>query len=225
VQPAIPSRIIDAKPCSFLLLVEESVILNSVRCMLGLLLALGSAPAEKPPAHLTVVLITERPYSGIAIRAMGREAAGILKPSGISLDWRLGTPVQAFEGLLVVVTLRGQCSMAETAPEAKIDGPLGWTHTVNGAVLPFAELACDTIRGAVKSGMRAEHRSVGDFLLGRAMGRVLAHELYHITGDTARHATAGVAQPAFSAREMVSQPMALEPRDAEIMGSRLQTGR
>jgi hypothetical protein len=34
-----------------------------------------------------------------------------------------------------------------------------------------------------------------DLLLGRALGRVVAHELYHIVAQTARHGRAGVAKP------------------------------
>src|SRR5260370_35455724 len=142
-------------------------------------------------------------YSPVAIREMGREAVHILKESGVSLNWRLGEPAQGVNGLLVVVKLAGRCDMdgPSAIPER---GLLGWSHEVNGVVLPFSGLACDNIRGAVQSALLPGNQLRGNFLLGRAMGRVLAHELYHMVADTAGHGQDGVGQPTLSARGLTS---------------------
>jgi hypothetical protein len=39
-------------------------------------------------------------------------------------------------------------------------------------------------------------------ILGRALGRVIAHELYHIVGQTAEHHDTGVAKAVFSIRDL-----------------------
>jgi hypothetical protein len=49
----------------------------------------------------------------------------------------------------------------------------------------------------------------GNVLLGRAMGRVLAHELYQIVADTSVHGRDGVAQAAFTSRQLTSGPLEL----------------
>jgi len=62
-------------------------------------------------------------------------------------------------------------------------------------------------------------------MLGRAMGRVLAHELYHIVADTAGHGENGVAQPALSARELTSGQLELRASDVEAIQSGLREPR
>jgi len=54
------------------------------------------------------------------------------------------------------------------------------------------------------------------------MGRVLAHELYHIIADTAKHGREGVAQRAFSARELAAGQLVLQPADADLVRSGLE---
>jgi hypothetical protein len=155
---------------------------------------------------------------------MVREAAHILKKTGVSLHWHLGEPAQGVEGLLVVVKLVGRCDM-DGPPAFRISGPLGWSHQVNGVILPFGDLACDNIRSAVESARIAGDQLRGNVLLGRAMGRVLAHELYHIAADTAEHGQDGVAQAALSARDLTSGPLEFRPSDVAAIQSGLRQAR
>jgi hypothetical protein len=205
------------------------VTLNHVRCALFLMLGaaiLRAAPvlAGSSFAPVTAVVIPEGRYSRVAIREMGREAAHILKKTGVSLRWRIGAPAQSVDGLLVVVKLMGRCDM-DGSSAFLVPGPLGWSHESSGVVLPFSNLACDNIRGAVESTLVAGNSVRGNYLLGRAMGRVLAHELYHIMADTAEHGQGGVAQAALSARELTSGQMEFRPPDVQAIQSGLRPGR
>jgi hypothetical protein len=191
------------------------VTLHYVRCALGLLLAAGSL-AAKSPAVLTAVVIPDGSYSPVALREMEREAGGILKKSGLKLLWRLNAAAEASEGLLVVITLHGSCAMDAKASEFR-RGRLGWSHVVNGAFLPFSELACENIRGAVQPTLHDESAPRRNVLLGRAMGRVVAHELYHIVADTSKHGSEGVAQASFSPRELTTGLFELERADADAV--------
>lgn len=197
--------------------------LNHVRCALTLIFCLASVLAGQP-TPVTAVVMPDGRYSRVAIREMGREAAHILKKSGVSLRWHLAEPSQGVNGLLVVVKLVGRCDM-DGPPAFLTPGPLGWSHEVNGVVLPFGDLDCDNIRGAVQSARLTGSQLRGNVLLGRAMGRVLAHELYHIVADTAEHGQDGVAQPALSARELTSGQLELRPSDVEAIQSRLRQAR
>jgi hypothetical protein len=147
---------------------------------------------------------------------MGREAAHILKQSGVGLRWHVGIPPQSVNGRLVVVKLVGHCDM-DGSPAFLVPGPLGWSHEVNGTMLPFSDLDCDNIRGAVQSATLGSNPFRGNVLLGRAMGRVLAHELYHIVADTSDHGHEGVAQSALSARELTSGQLELKPSEAQAV--------
>jgi hypothetical protein len=181
-------------------------------------------PSPQVSTQVTAIVLPDGRYSRLAIHEMGREAAHILKKSGVSLRWHLGEPAQAVNGLLVVVKLVGRCDM-DGPPAFLMSAPLGWSHEANGVVLPFSDLACDNIRGAVQRAVLAGNQLRGNFLLGRAMGRVLAHELYHIVADTAEHGEDGVAQPALSARELTSGQLELRPSDVEAIQSGLRQTR
>jgi len=207
--------------------------LHYVSCTLSLVLGAASVFAGSPtavtvgslPTAVTAVLMPDGPFSPMAIHEMGREAAGILKHSGVVLHWSFGPSVQVSDGLLIVVRLRGRCEADGPSAVMKA-GALGWSHEVDGAMLPFSDLACDNIRGAIQSTDRHENPIQANVLLGRAMGRVLAHELYHIVADTAEHGEDGVAQPALSGRDLTSGQLELRPSDVEAIQSGLrQSGR
>ena len=202
--------------------------LNYVRCAPLIFCAAisfaASLPAVQPSTPLTAVLLPERPYSKVAVHEMGLEAARILKQSGVALRWQVGIPDKAVSGILVVVKLAGNCDM-DGSPALLVPGPLGWSHEVNGTILPFSDLACDNIRGAVAAAMSAGNDLRGNILLGRAMGRVLAHELYHVVADTSQHGREGVAQAALTPRELTSGQLSLEPSDAAAVESGLAEAR
>jgi hypothetical protein len=200
------------------------VTLNHVRCALTLIFCLASVLDGQPSTPVTAVVMPDGRYSRVAIREMGREAAHILKNSGVSLRWHLAEPAQGVNGLLVVVKLVGRCDM-DGPPAFLMPGPLGWSHEANGVVLPFGGLACDNIRGAVQSARLAGSQLRGNVLLGRAMGRVLAHELYHIVADTAEHGRDGVAQPALTTRELTSGQLELRPSEVEAIQRGLRQAR
>jgi hypothetical protein len=199
---------------------EGIVTLNQVRCAFFLLFGAAAVLAGQQPTPITAVVIPDGRYSPVAIREMGREAAHILKQSGVALRWHLGRPALPIDGLLVVVKLVGRCDM-DGSPAFLVPGALGWAHEVNGAVLPFANLACDNIRGAVHSAFLTGNQLRGNFLLGRAMGRVLAHELYHIISDTSEHGQNGVTQAALSARQLTSGSLELQPSEVAAVRSGL----
>ena len=198
-------------------------MLNQVRLALAAFCA-AAVLAAQPPAPVTAVVMPDGRYSGIALREMGREAAHILKKSGIAFHWHLGRPTQGVNGMLVVVKLVGRCDM-DGSPALLQPGPLGWSHESDGVVLPFSDLACDNIRGAVQNALLAGNQARGNVLLGRAMGRVLAHELYHVVADSAEHGEDGVAQPALSARELTSGQLELRPSDVGAIQSGLRQAR
>jgi hypothetical protein len=188
------------------------------------ILLAAPAFARQDSTPLTAVVLPDGRYSKVAIREMDREAAHILKRSGISLRSRVGAPAQAVNGLLVVVKLQGRCDM-DGATAFLEPGPLGWAHEVDGAMIPFSDLACDNLRGAVQAAIADGNRVRGNVLLGRAMGRVLAHELYHIVADTAQHGRAGVAQKALTPRELTSGSLELRASELKAVEDGLSRGR
>jgi hypothetical protein len=167
------------------------------------LLPLLNISAGQPPSTLVVVLAPEGPHTAEAIAGMRMEAARLLAAEGIDLDWREpGAGSTEFAAYVAMIALKGRCRMEPTPVAMAEATSLGRTYTSNGAVIPFGEVECDSVRAAVNSALHKTDLARSGFLYGRALGRVLAHELYHIAHRTAQHGE-GFTQPAFSGRELV----------------------
>jgi hypothetical protein len=81
---------------------------------------------------------------------------------------------------------------------------LGQTQVVDGVVLPMADVLCDSVRKLIDRDMRSSPAFERDELFGRALGRVMAHELYHILLRTRDHGHDGLARPAQSSVELLA---------------------
>lgn len=167
--------------------------MRPVYCALLLLLAARSA---YPGSGATVVLQFEHRYSDISIGEMKTEAQKQM-PATV-LNWRLASKLSSSESFsrLIVVKLRGACETRLPAPPESGGEPLAYTYVSGGAPMPFADIECDRVRGAL--------REPGDLLLGRALGRVLAHELYHIIGQTVEHTPTGCRRKSLSPRDLAA---------------------
>ena len=117
---------------------------------------------------------------------MKRELESIMQEAGLSFDYKLRSELNGYDAPadIIAVKFHGRCRM-ETLP-ALFDerGPFAITRVTDGAVLPYSEVACDRVRVSVRSAMTGGDFEQGDVLLGRALGRVLAHEIYHIVTKT-----------------------------------------
>jgi hypothetical protein len=178
-----------------------------------------SAKSISTKPSVTVLLQVDGNYSQRALESMKRESELIIGQAGRQLDFKFITQMSAGETFddLVVVKLKGNCQMDSGVHPQMLDerGPYAWTFTADGMVLPFSEVQCDRVRESIKTAMSGSDWSRGDFLLGRAMGRVLAHELYHILGNTQGHGKEGVAKSALSARKLISERLDLHDDDCQ----------
>ena len=90
-------------------------------------------------------------------------------------------------------------------------GPLAFTHSSDGHILPFSEVECDRVRASIHSA--TGRRPLSDLVMGRALARVLAHELYHVLARTSAHAHVGLTKPSLSGLELTSERLELSPSD------------
>jgi len=183
--------------------------------LLGLALAVLPAQGESPAqsgASITLYSDFQQPPPPAVMGALQDEVHAIMAPIGLQFEWR---PLHAPRGNeviaeLAVITFRGRCDVADLVPVSRRPGALGWTHVSDGVILPFAEVDCDGIRGFLRTELVRMKTGERDAVYGRAMGRVLAHELYHIFANTPEHGTSGVAKAAYSVRELLSRVFTFE---------------
>jgi hypothetical protein len=164
----------------------------------------------------------------VAVETMKKEVDEILRPSGVSLGWRLARENhgdEAFAGL-VVLKFKGKCRIETWAnPEPNLarlgeTDILGATKVVNGRVTPFSEVQCDQVR-QVLAYLRPEQKD-RQHAFGVALGRVVAHELYHILARTTSHATAGLAKATESFEDLVaSRSLTFRPEDSTAIRNSL----
>jgi hypothetical protein len=92
---------------------------------------------------------------------------------------------------------------------------LGFTRTSNGQVLPFSELECGHIRRSIAPLAVGYSTKDRESLLGRAMGRVLAHELFHIFANTEKHGQQGVTKTSYNRKDLVAEGFEFDAQDAK----------
>jgi hypothetical protein len=187
---------------------------------LAALPAFGGQPGE-PLAP--IALYSEfRQQPPAAVRAaLGSELESIMAPLGLRFEWRdlhgpqLGEP--AVE--LAVVSFKGRCDVSGLVGRASAPGPLGWTHISDGSILPFSDVDCDGIRAFLQSDLLALPAAFREAAFGRALARVLAHELYHIFAGTTHHGSFGIGKEAYSARDLLAGSFRFEPRESKALKS------
>jgi hypothetical protein len=178
----------------------------------------AALPALATAADVTVVLDFKQPLNERAVVEMKREAARILSSAGMRLDWRdAARASDASFADLVVVTFKGNCAVEPEAAPPIYDelGPLAVTRTANGAIQPFGEVDCSRVAASVRSAMWGGDFARKDELLGRALGRVVAHELVHMLTKSGEHSHEGVQRSALSGRQLIADSLPLSALDMD----------
>jgi hypothetical protein len=167
-------------------------------------------------ADVTVIVNFKGSYSAPAVKEMQREAGEIIKSSGIRLDWRLRSEAaDATFNDLVVMTFKGTCMFNPMPMLVDELGPYAITRTTGGEVQPFGEVDCDHIVSSLHSAMTGGDFARADLLLGRALGRVVAHELVHMLTKSRQHGKEGVERASLSARQLISESLPLSALDVD----------
>lgn len=174
------------------------------------------------PVTISVVVESSVTLEESLTLAMERELARIFAPADTKIALvvaheRAEHPV--FDTEVIVMRVRGRCELGPMPPlNGHKPDTLGRTFVTDGVILPFVELDCKQISGALRqrlSGVRADERPA---LLGLAMARVLAHEIYHVLARTSAHSPYGVAAETMGAEQMLSDRLDFRYEDYERMG-------
>jgi hypothetical protein len=178
--------------------------MRPVTCALFAVIA--SACTALATAQVTLIFQFEAAHSEPSLREMKREVQSLMRDSGVNLSWRRRDELSASDSYpsIVVVTFHGSCEMKAAAPPLSGE-PVAqaYTHISNGELIPFADVECDRVRSSLQSA----HIGSGagdDLLLGRALGRVLAHELHHIIDRTRAHTKHGISRKSLSPLDLIA---------------------
>jgi hypothetical protein len=164
---------------------------------------------------ITIVLDFQGPRSEQSITEMKHEFEGIMKDSPLRFDFQSRSQAEqsVSNDQLVVVRFKGKCVFEPVPYLIDERGPMAFTYSTDGAIQPFSEVACDRVTQAMRSAMSGGDFAKGDILLGRALGRVLAHEVVHILTKSGHHGTTGIAKTALSGSQLIAPELPLDADD------------
>jgi hypothetical protein len=179
------------------------------------------AYADDAKPTVAIFMDFEAQPAKAAVETMQREVDAIMRPAGLNVRWRQlkenrgtetfsGVVVVKFKGRCEVQPWRGMTSEPELTNEKTV---LGTSLVSGGHVLPFSEVECDHVRKT----LAYEERSTTmdrQHALGRAMGRVVAHELYHVLACTTKHGDHGLSRATQSLKGMVEGKQSFSTNDA-----------
>ncbi len=175
----------------------------------GILLPATPALCQ-PAAPIAVFMRFDAVPGTAAVASMKREVEKLLRPAGVTLAWQMESENRGDLSFadLVVLRFKGKCRAEGwrwAVSNLAIPGEstaLGVTRVSRGRVLPYSEIECDEVRQALAYLPAGSHDI--QQVLGLALGRVVAHELYHVFAHTTEHGRAGLARASESLKDLVS---------------------
>jgi hypothetical protein len=188
-----------------------------MRLFAALLIACSTAvPAfprlDSSSQQVTVLVDFERPHAGVSLAAMQSELQTLLGPVGLRIDLRLKSDLPEHPEFsdLVVFKMKGSCTLSGLPLAALSDerGPLAMAYASDGELLHFGAVECDRVREALRRVVGPDGRA-NEAVFGKALGLVVAHEMYHMMANSKAHTRNGVTKHSLSAEELLSGKLAL----------------
>lgn len=173
----------------------------------------GFTQTRAEPSTLTILFHFDARHSEVAFQEAQRELDAIMKPAGLRLEWRNRDDITTSDSFpeLAVVDFRGRCRLETVDLPQAASGSLARTYVSDGEVLRFSEVDCDQVRASLHSTASGHRAPQSELILGRAMARVLAHELYHVLAQTTSHQSRGIAKRSMSQADLVFDRLVLPP--------------
>lgn len=184
-----------------------------VRSVVVMSVALFFAPLGAQAATVIRLDLPDN-HSRFVVKAMKTELARIVSDAAIDLQWHSSsTAPEAVDGRIFSVALRGTCAAATS--RVRDPGPLGWTQVVDGRVLPYIEIDCRRVRALLEAQLLNESEVRRELYVGKALARVLAHELVHAMTRTMSHSAHGLLKIALNPTELTRGKYKLARADFE----------
>ena len=135
-----------------------------------------------------------------------------LQTAGYQVRWIPPQSSTEHVGLrsLALIKLKGVCAQpqpSETDHEVSPDAWLGSTVVNEGHVSPFMSVNCSLLGSVLAKRLETETSTRRVQLLGRAAGRVIAHEIYHMLADSLEHTPQGITKASFNSTDLLADEL------------------
>ena len=187
--------------------------------------------AEAPSRSIGVFFAFEDRPSAVTVDVLKSEVASIMKPAGLVFSWRElgGQQEPSSFADLIVLRFKGSCEglvspYSELGPGSD-DLALAATKTSHGRVLHFTEVRCDEMRRYLFSDVVRLDNSARDAIYGRALGRIVAHEMWHVFADTEKLCLRRRRARLSPCRRELLQPVfKFDPKETQVPARLCQPG-
>ena len=187
-----------------------------------LLYALPAAGAEPKIAPFHLYAAFQHVPADSVLSALRGELDSLMAPIGWEIAWTsVQDATRARPAALATVQFKGDCGVNSAAQKLVFQRPLGESYVDKGEMLPFSTVYCDAIHSFLASPLKSSDRRNADYLFGRALGRVVAHELYHVLTGERRHAGQGLAQEHLTPEELLSSTLRFQSEEVHKLRLKL----
>jgi hypothetical protein len=181
----------------------------------AILSSLLALHAQAPERSLAIFLKFESAPSAESLQVMKDEVARILKPAGFTLHWRSLEDNAGTESFseIAVFQFRGTCALPSGRTETdRRDVTLATTAVGSAGVQPFSEVECATVARSIPSAPGNRQKA-----LGRILGRVMIHELFHSLTNATVHSGRGILKSTQSVFDLVLGSPQLDDADTRLL--------
>lgn len=137
------------------------------------------------------------------------EVQRLLAPARIDVAWRAAGELRGTEEFarVAVVVFDGNCSVGEIGSATSFTSGILGDAAVGREkqVQPFFHVNCAQVVQTMRPLLSHLNVPMRNTVFGRALARVIAHEIYHIVAKTTAHAEKGVAKASFSLEDLISE--------------------
>jgi len=181
-------------------------------CAALFLFVVGRAAATE----VALVVSFEQDCPPDVTKSLRAEVQRVMNSADLRIRW---VPCEQSSGQvfqrLVVVRFRGRCEIPHVGRSNSSSRILGSAEVSDGAILPYVTVYCSRVVRALPIETDRQAFTARLRALGRALGRVVAHELYHIFGQTRKHGRWGLAQRTLTGSELTEPGAWFEKPDLE----------
>jgi hypothetical protein len=177
--------------------------------MPSLVLAAALAGASLPPVHVALTFGAPPTIPSTIVTAAVREAAAIWSEHGVIVD--LAVPCGSEPDEAIVLTIQRGYAQAPTGAYTNVAlGAIAFAG--DGTPYSFVTVFFDRLLRSIKNerlGEVAEERwppDLRDRIIGRALGRVIAHEIGHYLLGTRTHSSSGLMRSVQTFGELFAVP-------------------
>jgi hypothetical protein len=139
---------------------------------------------------------------------MSRELTSLMQEAGFRIEIHRPGDLPSAGGVaqLIMVDLRGACAVP-SADAQPLVAPVALASSAvsDGRVLPFSWVDCTALSRFLRPEMSGPSSTDQEYRYGRSMARLMAHEFYHILGQTDAHTATGIAKARFSTSDLLAE--------------------